>query len=138
MKSAVRIKKRRNFLLVSRKALWIITPGLVAGFLAAIVVPGPGVPNSSVSSGLKPVPAQVRSVVPEESAQPNRPFVIFAATTIGLGIGVGLARFFGSRNDLNRRESELARLVKIPVLTSIPHIDDKESVLTNHQNRYRD
>jgi hypothetical protein len=52
------------------------------------------------------------------------------ATTIGLVIGAVLALFFAGQAGSSRSESELARLIKIPVLASIPYIETEEPAST--------
>jgi len=117
---------------LKRKLLWIIIPGLLAGFLAAVVAPGRGIQSDPAVASLKPsTSTQPRQTVPEvENSQPNRWFVILVATTMGLVIGAFLALFFGACAGSSQRESELAHLIKIPVLASIPYIETEELAST--------
>lgn len=129
MKSAFRmiptLRSLDYLLVLRRKLFWIVIPGLLAGVLATIIAPGSEVSESPISSSLKPVAAQTE---PSDGAnsQPNRLLIIFVSITIGLAIGVSLALFLEFRNGWARSEPELARLIRIPVLASIPHIEDQK------------
>ncbi len=114
-------RKEDYFLIVRRKLFWILIPGLLAGFLAIMIVPDNMEPRSAEQrapgAGVKdpqPYPLQ---------------FVLFAVL-VGSVVGLGLALFSQAKEGSAQSESELARLTGVSVLASIPIIQDRESILS--------
>ena len=129
---------RRNYLLIfRRKLLWILTPGLLAGLLAIMIVPDSRVLNNAVPDGPNSEIVQLaRSGVSLKAeikdSHPNSEFVL-SAVLLGFVGGLGLALLLELKDGPARSESELARLTGIPVLATIPIIEDPESARSKHR-----
>jgi hypothetical protein len=132
--SKILLLQRQDYLLIfKRKLFWILIPGLLAGLLAITIVPDSRVPNHLVPNGpnseiIQPASETVSRKVKIEDSQPNQRFVVLAIL-VGFVVGVGLALFLELKDGSARSESELARFTGIPVLASIPIIQDHESAL---------
>lgn len=132
--SKILLLRRQDYLLIfKRKLFWILIPGLLAGLLAIMIVPDSRVPNYLVPNGpnseiIQPASDTVSRKVKIEDSQPNQRFVVLAIL-VGFVVGVGLALFLELKDGSARGESELARFTGIPVLASIPIIQDHESAL---------
>jgi len=130
---------KQNYLLIcKRKLFWIVIPGLLAGLLAVTLIPNSGVRNDSVPNGPKSGIAQPQpgTVTPKvENLEPNRLLIVSLATIVGLIIGIGLALFSDLRDGSSHPESDLTRLTGLPVLASIPIIQDQESTLPKDRRR---
>ena len=114
--------------IVRRKWSWIIVSAILTPFLAFMMMPGLGgsgsiLPNSQTTRANPLQP----SVSQAENLQPNPLLFISVAFVVGLIIGVVVAVLPELTSGSVRSELELTRLTKIPVLTSIPLLQDKTS-----------
>jgi len=132
--STILLLQRQDYLLIFRRKLfWILIPGLLAGLLAIMIVPDSRVPNLLIPNGpnseiIQPASDVVSRETKIEDSQPNQRFVV-SAVLVGFVLGVVLALFLELKDGSARSESELARFTGIPVLASIPIIQDHESAL---------
>jgi hypothetical protein len=128
------VQKRDYRLIFRRKLFWILIPGLLAGLLAVMIVPSSrGVPNGPKSEIAQSLPGTVAPKV--ENLEPNRLLIVPLAIIVGLVMGIGLALFSELKDGSSRRESDLTRLTGVPVLASIPIIQDQESALPKDRRR---
>jgi hypothetical protein len=122
--------------LFRRKWPWILVPGILTPLLAVIMIrdsggSNPALPISHAANRTQPQ----SSVSQTESLRSSRLSFISLALIVGLITGVGLAVFLELKSGSVRSEIELTRLTKIPVLTSIPLLQDKSSALLDDQHR---
>jgi hypothetical protein len=126
----------KSILIFKRRLFWILIPGLLAGLLATVIVPDSQVPNHIVPNGhsgiIGPTSDAVSREAKIEDSHPNQWFVVLAIL-VGFVVGMGLALFLELKDGSARSESELARLTGIPVLASIPIIQDHESALKDRR-----
>jgi len=128
------VQKRDYRLIFRRKLFWILIPGLLAGLLAVMLIPNSrGVPNGPKSEIAQPLPGTVAPKV--ENLEPNRLLIVPLAIIVGLVMGIGLALFSELKDGSSRNESDLTRLTGVPVLASIPIIQDQESALPKDRRR---
>jgi len=115
-------------LIVRRKILWILVPGFLAGLLTIIVFPRNVVTTGTIGATQPPLGARVQDLHPMG-------FVLLS-TLAGLLVGVGLALFSEARSGWALSETELTRLTGIPVLASIPIIQDRQSIPSKNREGY--
>jgi drug/metabolite transporter (DMT)-like permease len=128
------VQKRDYRLIFRRKLFWILIPGLLAGLLAVMLIPNSrGVPNGPKSEIAQSLPGTVAPKV--ENLEPNRLLIVPLAIIVGLVMGIGLALFSELKDGSSRSESDLTRLTGVPVLASIPIIQDQESALPKDRRR---
>jgi len=129
---------KQNYLSICRRKLfWIVIPALLAGLLAVMLtnsgVRNVPVPNGPTSGMTQPLPGTVASKV--ENLEPNRLLIVPLAAIIGSVMGIGLALFSELRDGSSHPEFDLTRLTGLPVLASIPIIQDQESTLPKDRRR---
>jgi hypothetical protein len=121
-----KLRKRLNdyLYLIKRRVLWVLVPTVVVGFSMGLLVRT--VPDK-VGSSVNQTTQQGKTAT-AAPASPSSAVDRWQLYALGLGlgliIGVGLAIFFERKKTYIEDESELARHTSIPVLISIPFIEN--------------